>query len=378
MSSDTLIRPGHSAPPAGAWSADTKPSPPADARVARSGLAWLDVLRIGAIVAVVVIHAVSSATKASGTGWHPAAWWAANLLNSACLWCVPVFVMVSGALLLDPAKRVASRDFLRRRAVRIGVPLAFWIGVYLIFQRQFYGQDLSVGGTVKAVASGNPYLQLYFLFIVAGLTALTPVLRRLIEHSSRRELTILTGAALAFGLGEHAVRELGGGGGFNAVTRFLPYIGYYLAGYLLTTFTVTERTQRIARWSAVAGWLGTALGSGALAARYGWTTDGNFLYDYLSPTVMLMSLGVFNAARSWTPKRLSTKRMRQLGGATFGVFLIHPLLLFPLERMLALPDSAAIGRTVIWALPLACGVFAATTVITLAASRVPGVRRLIS
>ncbi len=96
--------------------------------------------------------------------------------------------MVSGALLLDPARRVSSGAFLKRRATRIGLPLAFWIAVYLIFQRQFYGQDLSVGGTVKAVASGNPYLQLYFLFIVAGLTALTPVLRRLIEHSSRREL----------------------------------------------------------------------------------------------------------------------------------------------------------------------------------------------
>jgi surface polysaccharide O-acyltransferase-like enzyme len=343
-----------------------------------ASLEWLDVLRIVAIVAVVVIHAVGAATRESGTGWHTAWWWAADLLNSACLWCVPVFVMVSGALLLDPARRVASGPFLKKRAVRIGVPLAFWIAVYLIFQRQFYGQDLSVGGTVKAVASGNPYLQLYFLFIVAGLTVLTPVLRRLIEHSSRRELTMLTAGALAFGLGEHFVRELGGSGGFNAVTRFLPYIGYYLAGYLITTFTVTERAQRISRWLVLAGWLGTALGSGALAARYGWTTDGNFLYDYLSPTVMLMSLAVFTAARSWTPRRLSTKAMRRLGGATFGVFLIHPLLLFPLQRALSLPDSSAIGRTVVWAVPLACLVFAATTVIALGASKVPGVRRLVS
>ncbi len=345
---------------------------------AGGGLEWMDMLRIAAILAVVVIHSVGSATKQSGTGWHSAWWWGANLLNSACLWCVPVFVMVSGALLLNPDRRVPSSSFLKKRAIRIGVPLAFWIAVYLIFQRQFYGQDLSVGGTVKAVASGDPYLQLYFLFIVAGLTALTPVLRRLIEHSSRRELAIVTGGALAFGLVEHAVRELGGGGGFNAVTRFLPYVGYYLAGYLITTFTVTERVQRISRWLVPVGWLGTALGSGALAARYGWTTDGNFLYDYLSPTVMLMSLAVFTAARSWTPKRVSTQQMRRLGGATFGVFLIHPLLLFPLQRALSLPDSSAIGRTVAWAVPVACLVFAATTVIALGASRIPGVRRLIS
>jgi surface polysaccharide O-acyltransferase-like enzyme len=286
--------------------------------------------------------------------------------------------MVSGALLLDPTRRLSGGGFLKRRAVRIGIPLAFWIAVYLIFERQFYGVDLTVSGTVTKVASGDPYLQLYFLFIVAGLTVLTPVLRRLIEHSSRRELTILTGAALAFGVGEHAVRALGGGGGYNAVTRFLPYVGYYLAGYLVMTFTVTERSQRIARRLAVAGWLGTAIGSGALAARYGWTTDGNFLYDYLSPTVMLTSIAVFAAARSWTPKRLSTKRMRQFGGATFGVFLIHPLLLFPIQRALSLPDTVQISRTVLWAVPIACAVFAATTVIALVASRIPYLRRLIS
>jgi len=161
--------------------------------------------------------------------------------------------MVSGALLLDPSRRISGGEFLKRRAVRIGLPLAFWIAVYLVFQRQFYGVDLTTGGTVKAVASGDPYLQLYFLYIVAGLTVLTPVLRKLVEHSSRRDLTILTAAALGFGLLEHAVRELGGGGGFNAMTRFLPYIGYYLAGHLITTFTVTERSQRVARRLVVLG-----------------------------------------------------------------------------------------------------------------------------
>ena len=185
------------------------------------------------------------------------------------------------------------------------MPLVFWIGVYLVFQRQFYGEDLSVGTTVKAVASGDPFLQLYFLFIVAGLTALTPVLRKLIEHSTRRELDWLTGAALGFGLLEHAFREFGGGGGFNAVTRFLPYVGYYLAGYVLRTAEVTEWTQRLSRRLFFAGWLATALGSAALAARYGWTANGNFLYDYLSPTVMMMSLAAFAAARSWQPVRLS-------------------------------------------------------------------------
>lgn len=341
-------------------------------------LEWLDLLRIGAILAVVVIHAVSAATRTSGTGWHSAWWWVADLLNSACLWCVPVFVMVSGALLLDPERGVPGVAFLRRRAVRLGVPLVFWIAAYLVFARQFYGQDLTFGDTFRSVASGDPFLQLYFLFIIAGLTVLTPALRRLVRHCNRRELLALTAAALAFGLCEHAIRALGGGGGFNAVTRCLPYVGYYLAGYLLRTATLSERTQRLARRLFLVGWLATALGSGALSARYGWTNYGYFLFDYLSPTVMVMSLAAFAAARSWQPKRISQRSLRRYGGATFGVFLIHPLLLFPLMRSLQLPDTADIERTVVWALPLSVGVCLATTVIALAVSRIPLLRRLIS
>lgn len=375
MATETLPRPISTA----AASPVAAGRSPAPSRMSSgSGLEWLDRLRLWAILAVVVIHAISAATRKSGTGWHPAAWWASNLINTACLWCVPVFVMVSGALMLDASRKPSGPHFLRRRMNRIVLPLAFWIGVYLIFQRQFYGVDLSFGDTWKSLASGDPYLQLYFLFIVAGLTLLAPVMRRLIAHSTRRELRIATGAALAFGLAEHAFRELGGGGSLNAVTRFLPYIGYYLAGHLLATAEISPRGQQLARRIAVAGWLATAIGSGLLASHYGWTTSGYFLYDYLSPTVMVMSLAVFVAARGWTPKHLSRARLRQYGAATFGVFLIHPLLLFPFQRRLDLPDTIDLWRTVIWAVPLALGVCVASGAICLVLAKVPGVRRLIS
>ena len=52
------------------------------------------------------------ATRSAGTGWHTCRWWAARPASiAACLWCVPVFVMVSGALLLDPGARNGRRAF---------------------------------------------------------------------------------------------------------------------------------------------------------------------------------------------------------------------------------------------------------------------------
>src|SRR3954447_23076195 len=77
---------------------------------------WLDLARVLAIGAVLAVHEAGAAVGARRPG-EPAdpAWWAANVLDAASRWCVPVFVMVSGALLLDPRRTERPREFYRRR-----------------------------------------------------------------------------------------------------------------------------------------------------------------------------------------------------------------------------------------------------------------------
>ena len=86
--------------------------------------ARLDAARWLAAVAVVLLHSAAlivSDPAAYGGG----AWLAANLYDSAARWCVPVFVMVSGALLLDPGKPQDALKFYSRRMARICAPLVF-------------------------------------------------------------------------------------------------------------------------------------------------------------------------------------------------------------------------------------------------------------
>jgi len=58
----------------------------------------LELLRIGAAAAVVLLHV------AAGVVLHPddtlAQWWAGNIAEVVSRWGVPMFVMISGALLL--------------------------------------------------------------------------------------------------------------------------------------------------------------------------------------------------------------------------------------------------------------------------------------
>ena len=62
-----------------------------------------DILRILAILAVIMIHVIGN-TFFSMTDVQSVWLNCLNLLNSGLRWCVPVLVMISGALFLAPGK----------------------------------------------------------------------------------------------------------------------------------------------------------------------------------------------------------------------------------------------------------------------------------
>ena len=208
---------------------------------------WLDVARIAAITAVVVLHAVAVVvTRRYYSDIGTATWWTANVVDSLMRWCVPVFIMISGALLLAP-RREGLRSFYQRRFNRIGIPLVVWSVVYLSIDL-FVKQASDWSDALNRVLAGKPSVHLYFLFVLAGLYALTPFLRVLTAHAPRRMLWWAAVFLTAVGVADQAISDFAGIGEANAVTRFLPFLGYYLLGYLLRDCELGKRGMWVAEW----------------------------------------------------------------------------------------------------------------------------------
>jgi surface polysaccharide O-acyltransferase-like enzyme len=73
---------------------------------------YLDNLRVIATLAVLLIH--SAANVLLNFGKIPdSAWWFANLYNGGFRYAVPIFVMLSGALLLPREEEIGS--FLKKK-----------------------------------------------------------------------------------------------------------------------------------------------------------------------------------------------------------------------------------------------------------------------
>ncbi|SAI43181.1 integral membrane protein [Bordetella ansorpii] len=309
--------------------------------------ARLDAARWVAALAVVLLHSAAQTVSDAAT-YGSNAWLAANLYDSAARWCVPVFVMVSGALLLDPARSQDIRGFYSRRVARILAPLAFWTLFYLAWRTALDWWDdgrLDFSYWPRKVAEGAPYYHLWYLYMIVGLYLFAPLVRILYARSSIEGRRLWVVGILGVAILDALYRQaLGISSGFF-LTWCLPYLGYFVAGRM-----IFDGELRLPRPGLLAlGCIAATAAGVHLLSRTG--SLNLYFYDYFSLTVPLMSLAAFQ----WIVNSPRIPALPQLAPLTFGVYLIHPVFLDLAHRAGLYTGGAAQA----WQLPLiAAGVFA--------------------
>ena len=150
---------------------------------------WLDNSRIIAIFAVVMLHVAAGVV--TGTDIGTTNWWFGNIYDSGVRWSVPVFVMISGALLLDPNKKEDLLTFYKKRLSKIFIPILIWTFLFLIWaflKGQISGNEISIIHLLKRILSGKPHYHMWFLYMILCLYLFTPFFRKVIINSTRKEL----------------------------------------------------------------------------------------------------------------------------------------------------------------------------------------------
>ena len=134
-----------------------------------------DIIRTTAIFFVVCIHSMGLVNEAlsmeSSIGWAHLT----NALMGIIYSGVPLFVMLSGALLLG--KEEPLKVFLQRRMQRVLIPFLVWsVVVYAILFWQDGGRSLTsfvCSYTVKSLTEGV-YGIYWYVYMLIGLYAITP------------------------------------------------------------------------------------------------------------------------------------------------------------------------------------------------------------
>jgi len=205
-------------------------------------MTWLDNARILAIFAVIFVHV------SVGVPWHsePGSllWFYGTGCDVLVRWCVPVFVMVSGALLLAPHETETLGDFFKKRMGRVLVPILFWSLLYIVWG--YFHENVQVPFTfsyvVGKLASGKPYYHMWFIYMLLGLYLFTPVFRVIVAHMKTRDLVVFVAAAFAIDAVQSMYEAWYVGESNLFLTWFLTYTPYYLTGYLVRYRVLPVRT----------------------------------------------------------------------------------------------------------------------------------------
>ena len=339
----------------------------------------LDALRLLAIAAVVAIHVFGLLVSAGRRGSPQ--WWGAVVIDIGLTWAVPVFVMISGALVLAPrAHADGPAVFYRKRFARIVPALIVWHLVYLLGVRAWLlRHDLEPASVALDLINTNVYTALYFLWLIAGLYVVAPVLAAFLHAGGHRRALVTAGVALA---GTHAVYLLSGTAALldrprplhlTALTEWWPYVGLFLAGWALHRVVLGRRGM------AVAAAVGTAA-TIEIIWQYGRAPDLPALQrllpvSRLGPVVAVLAICVFLLAVGAGARITLAPRvaglLRTLSDASFGVFLVHLLILQVLRQtvpaVLRADSLAVVGAVYVVVLVLSFAV-------SLAAARVRFVR----
>ena len=345
--------------------------------------AWIAWLRVFAITGVLTIHtfgpnAIATDARATLRGSL------AIFADVGAVFAVPVFVMISGALLLDPAKFAGPGTFLRKRAWRLVPPLVFWHVWYLVVVQLQREDNLSVKEIIAHVISGNLYTSLYFFWIVLGLSVLAPVLIPFLASATRRQAIIVGAVAAALPAATIATTGLSAASIVNtAWTWWFPYLGLFILGWAL-------RGIDLRGW-----WLAaTSAGTIALGLLLAWqwhNADAPQMLQTLAPvsyygaSVIVYSCGIYlvfqGLIRADGPVAVFTrpaavKLSRKLGDATLGVFGLHMTILLLVQNLPVIGGEPASTRALEMVARLAL-VWLITYVIVLALRRVPVVRKVL-
>lgn len=151
---------------------------------------YIDFLRIFSMFGVVFLHTVADLLR---TEYETSLWHFSNLLTSVFSFAVPVFFMISGAMLLSNESSSLVEGLYKKRIKKILLPFLFWsffaIGYYFITEYLYYG-TINCSGIIyrfKHFLCEPVTIHLWFMYALIPIYIILPFIKILINNITKKQ-----------------------------------------------------------------------------------------------------------------------------------------------------------------------------------------------
>ena len=301
---------------------------------------YLDVLRVIACLMVIMIHASGYyVTKNIGS----TNFWISNVLDSLVRVAVPIFVMISGALLLDKNYKY-SKDKLVSHIYKMILMFVVWSLMYtLLFDVIepiiLKHESISVFKTIINFVKG--YYHLWFFYLIVGLYLILPLLRLWVKDENKKYveyfliLSIIFTFIISWGLtigsyySDNIVKISEFFNNKFQLKYISGYTSYFILGWYLNNYKVNNK-NRIYLLSVVSILL-SIFGIYILSITLDKPVQ---LYDYLGINVLIPSIALFIYVKDKYNKKKESNIISSISKYSLGIYVIHAGVLKVMYKLL--------------------------------------------
>jgi len=306
-------------------------------------LVWLDLLRIAASLLIVMLNITANQLRAmpiEAPGWQTV-----NLYLAFSRAATPLFTMMSGVLFLGLGKQRSLKQLFQGPLKKVVVIYFFWsflYAIYSLFTQPPIPSSEIIPTVLRRTLESSDHM--WFLPILISLYLISPFLQLILDHSDK--------AIIEYGVALMVVGSIGHT--FSMGWDFLPFaeplqnfvakfpIGHLMlfAGYFLLGNVIHRyfKPNQLTRWL-----LYLALPVGVLlnaslthfASQQAGETTLTFSTP-LSLMTFMVAVPIFwlfqNKIKQISFSTKTKKLFATIARQTLGVYLIHPMVLFGLDK----------------------------------------------
>ena len=283
-----------------------------------------DCLRATACLFIVLLHTTNSTVVMYAqemTFWRSVG---AQIVINNLMWCVPCFVMVTGALLLPAEKKITYRalfsKYIARTVKAIVVFGVLFVALEVIFNPAQRTMEHVLDGLYKIFA-GDSWAHMWYLYCLLGLYILLPAYKKIAALSDEKDIRyllivyaifrslmpLLRLGNIKYGIDIHV----------SSIYPFWLFLGYYLCRW----GAKRSRSFYMALFA-----VSTALITALTYVRMKWgVTALDALFSYTSILVIGQTIGLAGWFFQCREEGFGSvkKCLANIDRHSFGIYLIH-------------------------------------------------------
>lgn len=299
---------------------------------------YFDYLRIVSIFCVIGIHIVAKSWYNTPT--KELSWQILNIYDSLFRFCVPIFIMISGALFLNKDKKIEIKTLFKKNILRIFIALVFWSFIYAVFKNLITYKGINkfvLDKILNAFLMGHHHL--WFLSTILGIYLAMPLLKKICEDRKLEKYLIILSfihTSLIPFLMNLKIFDLI----FNDTIFMLEiplatgYVGYYLLGHYLNTYNISNKKEKYIYVLGMCSLVFTILITSLSSVKVLRPIDTYYEYLYANTYVLSVSIFIlfkYRISKIKISEKLKNKVVK-LSNLVFGIYLVHEIFIIILDH----------------------------------------------